>query len=244
MSHLNKWIAGGLGWAFFGPIGGIIGFIAGSMIGNNSAVDSYQQQNPHTMRTTTGGYLMSLLVLVAAVMKADGKLKKSELNYIRQNLVHSFGEESAQEAMIMLRDLLKQNIPVNEVCQQIKMNLDYASLLQMMHFLVGIAQADGIIDPSEQNILEQIGAILGITDNDFQSIRSMFVNEVDSAYKILGISSSATDEEVKKAYRKMAMKYHPDRVSYLGEDVQKAAREKFEKVNEAYKKIEKDRNLV
>jgi len=241
---LNKWIAGGLGWAFFGPIGGIIGFIAGSMFENKEAVKHYQQNYSDRSTTTTGAYMMSLLVLVAAVMKADGRLKKSELNYIRQNLVRSFGEESAEQGMLMLRDLLKQNIPVNEVCQQIKMNLDYASLLQMMHFLVGIAQADGVIDKSEQNILEQIGAILGITNNDFQSIRSMFVDEVDSAYKILEIPSSATNEEVKKAYRKMAMKYHPDRVSYLGEDVQKAAREKFEKVNEAYKKIEKDRNIV
>ena len=240
---INKWIAGGLGWAFFGPIGGIIGFIAGSVFGNNEAVKQYQQSNSNT-ETTTGGYMMSLLILVAAVMKADGRLKKSELNYIRQNLVRSFGEQSAEQGMLILRDLLKQNIPVNDVCQQIKMNLDYSSLLQMMHFLVGIAQSDGIIDQSEQTILEQIGAILGITDNDFRSIRSMFVNEVDSAYKILEIPSSATNEEVKKAYRKMAMKYHPDRVSYLGEDVQKAAREKFEKVNEAYKKIEKDRNLV
>jgi len=239
---INKWIAGGLGWAFFGPIGGIIGFIAGSVFGNNEAVKQYQQSNSNT-ETTTGGYMISLLILVAAVMKADGRLKKSELNYIRQNLVRSFGEQSAEQGMLILRDLLKQNIPVNEVCQQIKMNLDYSSLLQMMHFLVGIAQSDGIIDQSEQTILEQIGAILGITDNDFRSIRSMFVNEVDSAYKILGISSSATNEEVKKAYRKMAMKYHPDRVSYLGEDVQKAAREKFEKVKEAYNKIEKDRNL-
>jgi len=241
---INKWIAGGLGWAFLGPIGGIIGFIAGSMFGNKTALDQYQQKNSNRTATTTGAYMMSLLILVAAVMKADGRLKKSELNYIRQNLVHSFGEESAEQAMLMLRDLLKQNIPVNDVCQQIKMNLDYSSLLQMMHFLVGIAQADGVIDPSEQIILEQIGAILGITDNDFQSIRSMFVNEVDSAYKILGIPSSATNEEVKKAYRKMAMKYHPDRVSYLGEDVQRAAREKFEKVSEAYNKIEKDRSLV
>ena len=240
---INKWIAGGLGWAFFGPIGGIIGFIAGSVFENKEAVKHYQQ-NHSDRSTTTGAYMMSLLVLVAAVMKADGRLKKSELNYIRQNLVRSFGEESAEQGMLMLRDLLKQNIPVNEVCQQIKMNLDYASLLQMMHFLVGIAQADGVIDKSEQDILEQIGAILGITNNDFQSIRSMFVDEVDSAYKILEIPSSATNEEVKKAYRKMAMKYHPDRVSYLGEDVQKAAREKFEKVNEAYKKIEKDRNIV
>lgn len=250
MGKFAKWIAGGLGWAFLGPIGGIIGFVVGSMLDNENQpqngnrYQSYGAGNGHATQTTTGGYVMSLLVLVAAVMKADGKVLKSELNYVKDFFVRSFGTSSAQEAIQMLRNLLNQNIPVNEVCGQIQQNMDYSSRLQLLHFLFGIAQADGQVDVTETNLITQIAHQMGITDKDFESIKSMFVANTDAAYKILEIESTATNEEIKKAYRKMAMKYHPDKVSYLGEDFQNAAKEKFQKVNEAYEQLKKERSFA
>ena len=246
MGKFGKWIAGGLGWAFLGPIGGIIGFVVGSMFENeNNPLTTTNRTNGYSSSTTTpGGYVMSLLVLVAAVMKSDGKVLKSELNYVKDFFVRTFGTESAQEALKLLRDLLNQNIPVTDVCHQIQKNMDYSSRLQLLHFLFGIAQADGNVDVSEANLIDHIAQNMGITGKDFESIKSMFVADTEGAYKILEIEPSATDEEIKKAYRKMAMKYHPDKVSYLGEDFQKAANEKFQKVNEAYEQLKKERNLV
>ena len=144
----------------------------------------------------------------------------------------------------MLRNLLKQNIPIADVCQQIRRNMDHPSRLQMLHFLFGIAAADGIIHESEHNLIAFIAQHLGISEKDYQSIESMFVANTDAAYKILEAEPSATDDELKKAYRKMALKYHPDKVTYLGEDVQKAAHEKFQKVNEAWETIKKQRGIV
>ena len=239
MGKFTKWIAGGLGWAFLGPLGGILGFVLGSIFDESKQ----QQQTSGYNMTTTGGYAMSLLVLVAAVMKADDKVRRSELDYVKKYFVQIFGEESASEALKMLRDLLKQNIPLKNVCVQIRQNMDYSSRLQLIHFLFGIAGADGSIHPKELNVIEFICQHLGISDSDRESIKSMFVEDTQSAYKILEIDPSATDEEVKKAYRKMANKYHPDKVSHLGEDFQKAANQKFQKVNEAYEKIKKERNL-
>ena len=242
MSNFGKWIAGGLGWAFFGPIGGILGFVLGSVLDN----EKVQQPNSSSKigQTTTGGYVMSLLVLIAAVMKADGKVLKSELNYVREFLIRTFGPDSAQEAIKMLRDLLNQNIPVADVCLQIQKNMDYSSRLEMLHFLFGIAQADGKVDAQEQQTLAYIATKMGINNRDFESIKSMFVSDTNAAYKILEIDPSATDADVKKAYRKMAMKYHPDKVSYLGEDIQNTAKEKFQKVNKAYETIKKERNIA
>jgi DnaJ like chaperone protein len=187
---------------------------------------------------------MSLLVLVAAVMKADGKVLKSELDYVKKFMVHNFGEASAQEAIKMLKDLLNQTIPVNEVCLQIKQNMNYSARLQMVHFLFGIAQADGHVDPTEQNLITHICNQMGIGTSDFESIQAMFVPNTDSDYKILEIERTATDDEVKKAYRRMAMKYHPDKVSALGEEVENAAKEKFQKVNQAYENIKKERKIA
>ena len=238
MGKFAKWIGGGLGWVVAGPIGAIIGFTIGSFIEGPEITKTKGYSS-----TTTGGFAMTLLVLIAAVMKADGRVLKSELNYVKKYFVQQFGEESAMEALQMLKDILNQNIPVQSVGMQIKQNLDYSSRLQLLHILFGVAQADGQVDTSELNTIATISGYMGVNSRDFESIKSMFVADVDSAYKILEIERNATNEEVKKAYRKMAVKFHPDKVSHLGEDFQKQAKEKFQKVNDAYEKIKKERNM-
>ena len=240
MAKFGKWIGGGLGWAMGGPIGLLFGFVLGSIVDGVSSVGQPQQ----SLQTTTGGYIMSMLVLIAAVMKADGKILKSELAYVRHFFVHNFGEESASEAILMLRDLLNQSIPVTDVCHQIKNNMNYPSRLQLLHFLFGLSQSDGVVDPQELEVIHHISGELGITENEYASIKAMFVRDTRADYTILEIEPTATDEEIKQAYRKMAKKYHPDKVSYLGDDFQKAAKEKFQKVNEAYDNLKKERNLV
>ena len=241
MGNFAKWMGGGLGWVVGGPIGGLLGFIVGSMVDSTTG-----QSSTHTsssIRTTQGDFGMSLLVLVAAVMKADGKIVKSELDYVKQFFIRQFGQESAKQALRMLKDLLKQEIPVRDVCLQISNNMDYSSRLQLIHLLFNISLADSGIHPSELEILNRISGYLRVTTTDFLSIKNMFIPETDSSYKILEIDTSASNDEVKKAYRRMAMKYHPDKVSHLGDDFRKSADEKFSKVNEAYGKIKKERNM-
>ncbi|OFY65275.1 MAG: molecular chaperone DjlA [Bacteroidetes bacterium RBG_13_43_22] len=242
MGRFGKWIGGGLGWAVGGPIGGLLGFLVGSIVDNTSVRASTYA--PGEERTTPGAFSASLMVLIAAVMKADGKVLKSELDYVKQFFVRQFGRESAAEAAMMLRDLLKQNIPVRDVCYQISRNMDYSSRLQLLQLLYSVSMADGNIHPSEIEVIGAIAGYLGISSSDLLSIKNMFIPETDSAYRILEIERSATNEEVKKAYRRMAMKYHPDKVSHLGEEYKKSADEKFKKVNEAYERIKKERNLV
>ena len=242
MGRFGKWIGGGLGWAMGGPIGGLLGFLVGSIIDNTTVSTSAYTSVDE--RTTPGAFTASLLVLIAAVMKADGKVLRSELDYVKQFFVRQFGRESAAEASMMLRDLLKQNIPVKDVCYQINRNMDYSSRLQLLQLLYSISLADGSIHPSEAEAIESIAGMIGISSSDLLSIRNMFIPETDSAYKILEIDRDASNEAIKKAYRKMAMKYHPDKVSHLGEDFKKTADEKFKKVNEAYEKIKKERNMV
>jgi DnaJ like chaperone protein len=240
MGSFGKWIGGGLGFVMGGPIGGLFGFVVGSLL--DSA--TLQTTSAGSNITTPGAFGMSLLVLIAAVMKADGAVVKSELDYVKQFFVRQFGQENAKEALVMLRDLLRQEIPLRDVCLQISRNMDYASRLQLMHLLYSVAGADGRFHPSEIKIIETISGYLGVSSSDYLSIRNMFIPETDSSYKILEIETSATNDEIKKAYRKMALKYHPDKVSHLGEDFRKTADDKFKKVNEAYEKIKKERNII
>ena len=237
-SSYGKWIGGGLGWAFGGPLGAIIGFAIGSAFGNNSNTEEYIGGT-----TQQRDFNVSLLVLSAAVMKADGSVKKSELDYVKRFFLTNFGQERAEKYILMLREILKQDIQIYDVSQQVGRFMDYSSKLQLLHYLFGIASADGTTHENEVDVISVISKYMGISSSDFQSIKAMFVQQVDSAYKILGIDANATDDDVKKAYREMAKKYHPDKVAYLGEDVRKSAEQKLQEVNEAYDKIRKQRGF-
>lgn len=242
MGNFAKWIGGGLGWVIgAGPIGALIGFLLGTLV--DSVTTQSVQVNQG--KTTPGDYAISLLVLIAAVMKADGKVMKSELDYVKRFLLPNFGIDGTQEALTILKDLLKQEIPVEDVCEQIAQKVDYSSRLQLMHLLYGLSHSDGRMEQAEISIIQRIASGLGIKPQDNESIKAMFVGDtLDSAYKILEVEPGASNDDIKKAYRKMAVAYHPDKVAYLGEEFRKTANEKFQKLNEAYEKIKKERGIV
>ena len=232
-----KWVGGGLGWVFGGPIGAILGVALGSMFdGMKTGANVYQG-------TPRGDFSLSLLVLSAAVMKADQKIVKSELDYVRNFFVHQFGEDEGNRLILMLREILKQDINVQEVSIQVGQYMDYSVKLQLLNYLFGIAAADGQYHPDEVGVIEDISRYMGISSSDFISVKAMFVRDTNWAYDVLEITTQATDDEVKRAYRDMAKKHHPDKVAHLGEDVKKSATEKFQKINAAYEEIKKQRNL-
>ena len=219
-----------------------LGFLFGSAVDDSGQLLEPYTETPRT-QTAQGDFGMSLLVLIAAVMKADSKVVSAELDYVKNFFVRQFGDASAKQALLILRDLLKKDIPVSDVCAQIRMNMDYSSRLQLLHLLFNLSVIDTSIHPAELSILEKISTNLGISATDYLSIRNMFVPETDSAYKILEVDPSASNDEVKKAYRQMAMKYHPDKVGHLGEEFRKTADEKFKAVNEAWERIKRERNI-
>ncbi len=235
-------IGAGIGFIIGGgPIGAIIGYALGSLFGNSYTKEDvrFMGANPRQQ-----DFSASLLVLSAAVMKADGVVKKSELDYVKRFFLSNFGQEQAEKYILTLREILKQDIQIAEVSQQIGRYMDYSSKLQLLHYLFGIASADGQVHDLEINVIETISRYMGIYTSDYESVKAMFVKKVDDAYTILGIDPSASDDEVKKAYREMAKKNHPDKVAYLGDDVRKAAEKKFQEINDAYDRIKKQRGLV
>ena len=244
MGSLGKWIGGGLGWAFGGPIGALIGFTLGSMFDGTQLSSVTTSIGPS--RTTEGDFKMSLLVLMACIMKADGHVYKSELAVVKRFLVTNFGEQGALDALQILKGLLEQDINESEVAMQISMNLNYSSKLELLHLLFNIAYADGEVVASEMATIQRISNIFRIDRLDFESVKAPYMKHVDRdwAYKSLEIEPTATNEEIKKAYRNMAKKYHPDKVNDLGEDVKKSATEKFRSINEAYENLKKQRGIA
>jgi DnaJ like chaperone protein len=243
---LGKIIGGALGWALFGPFGAFLGFTVGSMFDNSQSIDVKQIPGGARrggMKTQQGDFNISLVVLSAAVMKADGKQLKSELRYIHSFFEQQFGKQAASQYTKMLQEFLKKEIPLQDVSSQIGRYMAMPMKLQLLHYLYGIAKSDGHVHSSEVDCITLIANYMRIPSADQVSIRNMFYKEVDSSYKILEISSNATDDEVKKAYRRMAVRFHPDKVSTLSEKVQEDASDKFIKVQDAYEQIKKERGM-
>ena len=269
----TKWIFAGLGWAIGGPIGALLGYFLGKVISpsqqlgdgfDSTGSQSFSQSSthhrgPYRNTGTQQDVNVALMVLIAAVMKVDGVVKKSELDYVKRFLLQNYGEERGKQMLKVIQQMVQQDIPIDQVCAQIKVNTDYNTRYHMVDFLYGIGGADGHFHQAEINMLRLIAQYLGISQSDYTSIHERHAGYSGSSgysggsrssrssgytkdpYKVLGIERTATDDEVKKAYRKMAMKYHPDRVADMGEEMQRNAAEQMKAVNEAYEVIKQQR---
>lgn len=241
-----------LGRTFFGAF---IGFIAGAFIDTftsvratvkargGSADDIYEYYRQHAAGPREDFPTM-LMALSAAVMRADGKASKSELDYIKDFFNRQFGPQFTVDHLQVLKHFVNgADIPLERICNDIRVRTQEEVRIQLLHYLFGIAKADGHVADSEILVISRISDLLGVPRQDFESVKNMFYRDTNSDYKVLGIESTATDEEVKKAYRQMAVRYHPDKVAQMGEEYQHGAKEKFQKIQEAYENIKKQRGM-
>jgi DnaJ like chaperone protein len=220
---------------------------------NNFSQDrQYRYQQQQTYEGQRNSFLFSLLVLASFIIKADGKVMHSEMEVVRQFLRLNFGEQAVREGeQVMLKLFEQQKIMgtnqfqsvIRSCCTQIAQNMEYSQRLQLLNFLVMIAQADGYVAPEETTALREVALDLGLSIDELEAMLNLEKDDIESAYKVLGITADATNDEVKAAYRKMALKHHPDRVATLGEDIRKAAEKKFQEINDAKERIYKARGL-
>lgn len=259
---IGKWIGGIVGFMAAGPLGALAGYALGSLLENNKEYNysggGYGEPNYDTRSSSYGqrnSFMFSLLVMASYIIRADGKIMHSEMEYVRQFLRRNFGESAVTEGNQILLNLFEQrkkmdaNNPsafkntIYECGVQIKNNLGYEERLQLLSFLAQIAKSDGNVCKAEIEALKEVAQAMGLSDREVDSMLNLGGDTLEEAYKVLEIEPTATDEEVKAAYRKLALKHHPDKVATLGEDVKKAAEEKFQQINNAKERIYKARGI-
>ena len=243
-----RWLAAILGYTFFRFPGAILGFIVGSLIdnvGGNKGGGSFQRTfSGGGDRVTPADFELNLLSLASLVIKSDGSVSQQEMDYVRTYFVQAYGKDRANATFRVFNEVInKREISAQRIGQLFRQRMRYESRLQVIHFLFSIANADGHVSTAELNMVQRIAGFMGIQSPDFSSIKAMFFRSADSAYKILEIDRTATDTEIKKAYRTMAKKYHPDKLQHMDEAYRQGAEEKFRKVQEAYEQLQKERNF-
>jgi DnaJ like chaperone protein len=262
----GKWIGGIIGFMSGGPLGALAGYALGALFDNaiNNKAEYTQEYEQYGYKQSSAydpvegnrtSFRFALLVMASYVIRADGKIMHSEMEYVRAFLRQNFGEEASQEGNAILLRLFEQrkemerNNPnefINTIRQcgaQLAYALTYEQRLQLMAFLCGIARADGQVSPEEIDALKEIARYMQMQETEVDSLLNLGGNSLEEAYKVLGVSPNATDQEVRSAYRQLALKHHPDRVANLGEDVKKAAEEKFRQINKAKEIIYNARGL-
>lgn len=216
------------------------------------------QFNQRPFEEDRNSFLFSMLVLSSYIIKADGKIMHSEMNCVRNFLRNNFGEQAVRQGediLLKLFEMQKQQgattfkETIRKSCVEISFHMNIGQRLQLLDYLIIIAKVDGTVSPEEVYALKEVATYLGLSAQDVDSMLNMEASSnqqigLDEAYKILGISPNATNDEVKAAYRKMALKHHPDRVSTLGDDIREAAEKKFQEINNAKERIYKALSLI
>ena len=259
----GKWIGGILGWMAGGPLGALAGVAIGAMFdygidsvntngsdGTSSFSGVYGDRNGYEGQRNS--FLFAMLVLVSYIIKADGRVMHSEMELVRRFLRSNFGDVAARQGEDILHRLFEEHKrsgnanfrnTVADCCAQISANMDYSQRLQLLNLLVLVAKADGTVAAEEVDAIRECAAWMRMASTDVDSMLNLGGDSLEAAYKVLGVPPTATDDEVRRAYRKLALQHHPDRVATLGEDIRKAAEKKFQEINDAKDRIYKARGL-
>lgn len=233
-----------------GFIGFIIGYIIEEALSGNLEVNKKNVFQEQEIEYTA--YQTYLMALISEVVKADGYINKEEVYYIKSYLLNQFGSVYSNLMLKTLKLNVDKNFDVAKVTSKLKELIDQEQKRNLVQFLYGITIQNGGISTNEKILLENIAKTIGLSQSEYENIvsgsKQNNKNTSTSSrsntfgynpYKILNIDESATDLEVKKAYRQLVLKYHPDK-SDANDEI---ANEKFNQISEAYHIIKKRRNI-
>ena len=235
MAKYEKWLGAGLGFMVGGPMGSMIGYAAGEQMGKPG--------KQYSKTANTSEFETNLLLLASAVIVADGKIAQEELDFVEGFFRDNFDPKHVNEKMAILKHCLERRYEVRKACDDIRIMAKPSTRMQIMHFLFDLAISDAALDRKENEVIFVIAGWLNVNDIDYRKIKTDYTEEV-KRYNIFGLAHNASFEQIKAAYRKLVLEYHPDRNAHLSPAEQKAIAEKFRRVQEAFDKIRAERGIA
>lgn len=250
MGLSGKLIGAGLGYFItgFSPLGAIVGGVIGHYMKDAPPPEArllYDEDPRVRQQRDEFLFVADMVGILTEMARADGKVKPEELTAVRSFFSDKLGYrgESMEIVQGLIVRFLHQPVGLDALCIDMKQRSDYATRLLLIDCLLDVAFADGLLDPAEKSVLDRAVALLGVSASDLAGLMARRRPAAASSsgngrdYEVLGVSPTADVQEVKSAYRKLAMKYHPDKVAHLGEEFKELAHKKFLEIQKAYDNI-------
>jgi DnaJ like chaperone protein len=262
MSWFGKMVGGSLGFVIGGPIGAIAGAAFGHTFVDkkeqaylSSRPGSRQHSRLGAQETLSSNEQAQLVFFTAAfsmlakICKVDGRITDKEINainmFMRQDL--QLDANSQQTAQNIFRQAVNSHESFDAFAMQFySVFRTQPNIIELMiDVLLRVSSADGSISNDEEHLLLSAIRIFNYSNDDYERLKSRYVKTSNKYYAILKCDESATNEEIKKQYRKLANEYHPDKIEAKGlpEEFIKFANTKFKEIQEAYDNIKKERSL-
>jgi len=260
MSWWGKIAGGGIGFMLGGPLGGMLGAVLGHQVDkakNKSGFD------PNSQERAQAAFFTATFSVMGHIAKADGQVTQQEIQVAESIFDHMNFQPEQRKAAIELFNKGKQDdFDLQEVLSQFKQECGRKiTLIQMfMQIQLQAVYADGDKHPQEERILKEICDVLGYPAAMLSQLEAMLFSQrqyqsghnnqsptqsdIANAYSILGVEASASDADVKKAYRRLMSQHHPDKLISKGlpEEMIKIATDKSQQIQKAYELISKSRN--
>jgi DnaJ like chaperone protein len=249
------------GFGLFGFTGAIIGFLLGAFIDRARAL-GVGGVNPLTNALRQTVFLQTVFTLMGKLVKADGHISQAEIDHIEQ-FIEKLGMTPAHrtQAIAWFKQGADPAFVIEPACQRFMAVCGQTRDLKhmLLVYLVVIAVADGHFHAAEEALLAQIAAQLGYDQAAFRQLVDTVLGQahfgadqanpaaaLDDAYQALGVSKDSSDQDIKRAYRKLMSQYHPDKLMGQGvpEDMIAVATEQAKEIQLAYDLIKKSRNLA
>lgn len=230
MPKYEKWLGAGIGWMVTGnPLGGILGFLAGNYLTDKNKSDAQK------LSSGISELEVNILVLASHLIKIDGKISSSEISFTTSFLDEHFDPQLSQERAQVLHHCLHKEYDLGIVCDQIRIYTKLHTRIQVVRFLLELAKCDGELNQQENYFIFRVAGYMNVNDVEFRKLKSEISETMLNYYDVLEVTKTASPEEVRRSYRKLVLKYHPDRNKTLSDAEKKKLTEKLLAIQEAYR---------
>jgi DnaJ like chaperone protein len=195
-------------------------------------------------------FFVATFSMLAKVAQADGRISPEEIHAVEHFMAHelNLAPESKRFAVEIFETAIHSPMEFEDFAGQFYHQFqNQPRLLDLMiDLLLRLSVADGTLTESEEKLINSAARIFHFTEEKYHELKSRYAPDFEKYYAILGTNSRASDDEIKRQYRKLVKEYHPDKIASKGlpEEFTKLANDKFREIQDAYDAVRRERGMT